>query len=97
MPDKDLEDGPVIGDENFVNVDPDFANYSNEVDKPLPMAEVEDYNVDPQFREVKEDDEDEDSEPKKAEPATPAVPASPAVAPKSTTPATTTAAPSAKK
>ncbi len=82
----DKHDGPVTEDENFVNVDPDFANYSNDVDKPLPMAEVEDYNVPEGFREKKNDKAEEKDEEKKAEePKTPA----PATAPKpAVTPAT---------
>lgn len=57
MPDQDLDKAPVTEDDNFVNVDPDFANYSNEVDRPLPMEEVEDYNIPEEYREEKKEPE----------------------------------------
>jgi hypothetical protein len=80
----DKEDAPVVGDENFVNVDPDFANWSNEVDKPLPLPEVEDYNLPEGYRndnkdDNKEDDKDDEKKDEKPSTVTPAV--APAVKP----------------
>lgn len=82
----DKNDGPVTEDENFVNVDPDFANYSNEVDKPLPQPEVEDHNLPEWAREDENKDDDKSDE--KAEVKT--------EAPKVTSPAITPAAQTAK-
>lgn len=74
-------DGPVTDDDNFVNVDPDFANYSNEVDRPLPLPDVEDYNVPEEFREEKKDeDADEKKEQAKEAPKVPTSPATPPAA-----------------
>ena len=64
----DKKDGPVIGDDNFVNVDSDFANYSNEVDRPLPQEDVEDYNVPEEFRENKDEKDEEKKEEEKEAP-----------------------------
>lgn len=82
----DKHNGPVTEDENFVNVDPDFANWSNEVDRPVPLPEVEDYNVPEGFRDNKDDKDDEKADEKKEEEKSTTTPApastpKPAVAP----------------
>lgn len=85
----DKLDAPVTEDENFVNVDPDFANYSNEVDRPLPMPEVEDYNLPEWAREDKDEDsesESDDSDEKSSADAKPSTEST-----KATTPAPTPA------
>jgi len=58
----DKMDAPVTEDENFINVDPDFANYSNEVDRPLPMGEIKDHNLPEWAREDKDEDSESESD-----------------------------------
>lgn len=33
----------------YVNIDPEYANYSNEVDRPMHLAEVKDHNLPARF------------------------------------------------
>ena len=81
MPDQDLDKAPVTEDENFVNVDQDFSNYSNEVDRPLPMEEVEDYNIPEEYREKKEKPKEKKEEPAKV--PSPSAPITPPARPAS--------------